>query len=352
MTILNVEVPATEYTVQPCPEDHLSFSMKLMVMALQLYQDKVEKSFCPYVQYAYDKLTQFVDSRKEMTQRSYWYFCEHAYNQFFVHEAFHQLARARTKAKEIGADTPLHSSTKLDGYAWIQDHGEIKHVPKERLQDDELPEYNEDEHMQEEETEDVPVEEEPAGDEFKGVPVEEEPADETMEAMLDVLKVEEEPEESSQQKDEKEPNREEVPDPILYPKVSVKIRKEEPGVPDDKTSGPATPPAEGACSPSGEVVPGQLDQQDQAEEEEPMDIYVYYNNEDCWGQFMISHLRENHVALLRRLVFITGRAVDDGSRPLPQTPDDIYPFSLGLFMEVVQDMTFPDFMNFVYSAYW
>ena len=246
----------------------------------------------------------------------------------------------------------MHSSTKLDGYAWIQDHGEIKHVPKERLQDDELPEYNEDEHMQEEETEDVPVEEEPAGDEFKGVPVEEEPADETMEAMLDVLKVEEEPEESSQQKDEEEPNREEVPDPILYPKVSVKIRKEEPGVPDDKTSGPATPPAEGACSPSGEVVPGQLDQQDQAEEEEPMDIYVYYNNEDCWGQFMISHLRENHVALLRRLVFITGRAVDDGSRPLPQTPDDIYPFSLGLFMEVVQDMTFPDFMNFVYSAYW
>ncbi|CAL1157635.1 unnamed protein product [Cladocopium goreaui] len=128
----------------------------------------------------------------------------------------------------------------------------IKHVPKERLQDDELPEYNEDEHMQEEETEDVPVEEEPAGDEFKGVPVEEEPADETMEAMLDVLKVEEEPEESSQQKDEEEPNREEVPDPILYPKVSVKIRKEEPGVPDDKTSGPATPPAEGACSPSGD----------------------------------------------------------------------------------------------------
>jgi hypothetical protein len=55
---------------------------------------------------------------------------------------------------------------------------------------------------------------------------------------------------------------------------------------------------------------------------------------------------------LRRLFFITGRAVDDGSRPLPQTPDDIYPFSLGLFMEVVQDMTFPDFMNFVYSAYW
>ena len=45
MTILNVEVPATEYTVQPCPEDHLSFSMKLMVMALQLYQDKVEKVF-------------------------------------------------------------------------------------------------------------------------------------------------------------------------------------------------------------------------------------------------------------------------------------------------------------------
>ena len=138
LTDPTVQVPATEKTVQPIPEDHFSFSTKMMAMSLQLYQEQVEHRFCPYAQFAYDKLVHFVDSRKELTQQSYRYFCEHAYNQFFVHEAFHQSARSRTRAKDIGNDTPLPESTKLSAYVWVQDDKAYKHVPKQRLLDDEV----------------------------------------------------------------------------------------------------------------------------------------------------------------------------------------------------------------------
>ena len=51
-------------------------------------------------------------------------------NQFFQHEAFHQSARARTKAKDLGAGD-FHTSTKLDGYAWLANTDKIVHVPKD-----------------------------------------------------------------------------------------------------------------------------------------------------------------------------------------------------------------------------
>ena len=112
MTEPDVQVPMTKKTIIPDPETHVT---KLMVLAIDLYQQEAPRDFCPYTNFAYKKLTQFVDSRKELTAQSYRFFVEHAYNQFFQHEAFHQSARARTKAKDLGAGE-FHTSTKLDGY--------------------------------------------------------------------------------------------------------------------------------------------------------------------------------------------------------------------------------------------
>ena len=117
-----VVVPSTYKTVIPEPELHFSFSTTLMVMAIELYQQEAERSFCHYVTYAHRKLVQFVESRKQMTAESYRFFIEHAYNQFLQHESFHVSARSKTKAKDIGASGELHTSTRLSGYlAWKWD---------------------------------------------------------------------------------------------------------------------------------------------------------------------------------------------------------------------------------------
>ena len=100
MTIPGMQVPMNKKTVIPEPERHFSFSTKMMVMAIDLYEDEAPSNFCHFTTFALRKLKQLVDSRKEMTAQSYRFFVEHAYNQFFQHEAFHQSAIARTKVKE------------------------------------------------------------------------------------------------------------------------------------------------------------------------------------------------------------------------------------------------------------
>ena len=134
MTDPNVEVPMTKKTIIPDPETHFSFSTKLMVLAIDLYQNEAPRGFCPYTNFAYKKLTQFVDSRKDMTAQSYRFFVEHAYNQLFQHEAFHQSARARTKAKDLGAGE-FHTSAKLDGCVWLANTDKMVHVPKDQADD-------------------------------------------------------------------------------------------------------------------------------------------------------------------------------------------------------------------------
>ena len=71
-------------------------------MAIDLYEDEAPANFCHFTVFALNKLRQFVDSRKELTAQSYRFFVEHAYNQFFQHEAFHQSAQARTKVRGCG----------------------------------------------------------------------------------------------------------------------------------------------------------------------------------------------------------------------------------------------------------
>ena len=105
-----------------------------MVLAIELYQHEAPRDFCPYTIFAHRKLTQLVDSRKDLTAQSYRFFVEHAYNQFFQHEAFHQSARARTKAKDLGAGE-FHTSTKLDGYVWLANTDQMVHVPKDQADD-------------------------------------------------------------------------------------------------------------------------------------------------------------------------------------------------------------------------
>ena len=105
----------------------------MMIMAIDLYEDEVPASFSHFTVFALNKLRQFVDSRKELTAQSYRFFVEHAYNQFFQHEAFHQSARARTKVRECGLGD-FHLSTKLDGYIWIAGKEKIAHIPGKEQQ--------------------------------------------------------------------------------------------------------------------------------------------------------------------------------------------------------------------------
>ena len=105
-----------------------------MVLTIDLYQNEAPRDFCPYTNFAYKKPTQCVDSRKDMTAQSYRFFVEHAYNQFFQHEAFHQSARVRTQAKDLGSGK-FHISIKLDGYDWIANTEKMVHVPKDQADD-------------------------------------------------------------------------------------------------------------------------------------------------------------------------------------------------------------------------
>ena len=134
MTIPGITVPMNKKTIIPDPEKHFSFSTKMMVLAIELYQEEAPRDFCHYTTFAYRKLKQFVDDRKDMTAQSYRFFVEHAYNQFFQHETFHQSARARTKAKDLNAGA-FHTSTKLSGYVWVASSEKVAHVPKDQADD-------------------------------------------------------------------------------------------------------------------------------------------------------------------------------------------------------------------------
>ena len=114
-----------------------------MVLAIELYEQEAPGDFCHYTTFAYRKLKQFVDDRKEMTAQSYRFFVEHAYNQFFQHEAFHQSARARTKAKDLNVGD-FDTSTKLDGYVWVASSEKIAHVPKDQADDADMEDDDDD----------------------------------------------------------------------------------------------------------------------------------------------------------------------------------------------------------------
>ena len=67
MTIQGITFPMNKRTVIPEPERHFSFSTKMMIMAIDLYEDEAPASFSHFTVFALNKLRQFVDSRKELT---------------------------------------------------------------------------------------------------------------------------------------------------------------------------------------------------------------------------------------------------------------------------------------------
>ena len=139
MTIPGMTAHMNKNTAIPDPEAHFSFSTKLIVLGIELYLRDAPRDFCHYTNFAYKKPFQLVEGRKDMTAQSYRFFVEHAYSQFFQHEAFNQSALARTRTKDLSAGE-FHSSTKLDGYVWIATRDKIVHIPKDHAEDDEMQE--------------------------------------------------------------------------------------------------------------------------------------------------------------------------------------------------------------------
>lgn len=92
----------TRKSVIPGPEIHFTFSTKLRVMAIDLYLQENARTFSPFGHLALQKLRDFVDLRKDMTQESNRFFVEHACNQFFLHAAFLNSAKSGTHAKPVG----------------------------------------------------------------------------------------------------------------------------------------------------------------------------------------------------------------------------------------------------------
>ena len=135
LTNPNTTVPTTSKTVIPEPEKHFLFSTSLMVMAIELYQQESERKFCHFVNYAHQKLVNFVESRKQLTTESYKFFIEHAYNQFVTHSAFHTSAVSKTKAKDITGHGITQVSTKLSGYVWIGSETKLVHTTADQADD-------------------------------------------------------------------------------------------------------------------------------------------------------------------------------------------------------------------------
>ena len=58
MTIQGITVPMNKRTVIPEPERHFSFSTKMMIMAIDLYEDEAPANFCHFTIFALNKLRQ------------------------------------------------------------------------------------------------------------------------------------------------------------------------------------------------------------------------------------------------------------------------------------------------------
>ena len=124
------EVPPEPSNVIPKPEKHFSFSTTLMVLATELYFAKVpDHKLSSYAKFPYQKLVEFVESRKEMTRSSYRHFVEHAYTQFVQHKSFHSAACSKTTTKDVYASGMFDTSTKLEAYTWVTNHGRVARMP-------------------------------------------------------------------------------------------------------------------------------------------------------------------------------------------------------------------------------
>eukprot|EP00435_Cladocopium_sp_Y103_P007060 s520_g2.t1 len=272
-----------------------------MLLAIQLYREMSDYNFHPFTQSAYEKLESYVESKRQLTKESHRHFVEHAYNQFFVHPAFLESARSRTRAKDIGASEPLGTSTKLEGYVWIQGSTGTKRIPKSKV---------------EEMDDDVPMPD----------PPQDTPYDEFAEEM----KVDEDqPEQQRQQPPEADADadQEEVPNVPLF-EVKIREPKDTRSLEEEKVS----KHKEGS----------------EKSEESYEQVFIYHSAEDRFGQFIMSHFSEEDQTCWKQLVLcLRNVALNDDEEPtnLPQTLDEVSPWSATLMMEVIASEQFHTIME-------
>eukprot|EP00435_Cladocopium_sp_Y103_P034633 s133_g9.t1 len=129
----NKEYKLNKFNIVPFPEKHFSFSTKMMLLAIQLYQERADHQFHPFTQFAYEKLESYVESKKQLTKESYRHFVEHAYNQFFV--------------EEMDDDVPMPEEKRPDPYSEFPDEMKVdedqqepqEEQPHETKADQEVP---------------------------------------------------------------------------------------------------------------------------------------------------------------------------------------------------------------------
>ena len=131
----SVVIPSTSKTVNPEPEKHFSFSTMLTVMAIELYQDESERQlFATMSPMLIKNLSNFVESRKQMTVESYRFFIENAYNDFFHMSLFAPLRVPRPRPRTLALqEFSIHPQSLLVMCGLVDT--KLVHVPEDQTGD-------------------------------------------------------------------------------------------------------------------------------------------------------------------------------------------------------------------------
>ena len=284
------EVYADSSNVKPEPERHFSFSTTLMVLAVELYFENVpDHKLCPYARYSYRILMEFVESRKELTKESYRHFVEHAYNQFFQHEAFHSSACSKTHAKDLSAGE-FTTFTKLKAYTWVTNNGRVARIKKKYATTYQMPDVHEE------------------VDDVENMEVEDDEQELALQAVL-------------------EPDAAEI---LGIPPEEVLRAQDQQEEEVDYES-----------SPEGEQP--RVDPGDFSKEERP-DLPYASTPQEKYGNFMVSQLTRQQEQLLKHWTLSMGRFVgEDEDAPVPRSMEDINTFQTAMMIDVVADANHQEF---------
>ena len=310
------EVYADYNTVKPEPEKHFSFSTTLMVLAVELYFESVpDHKLCPYARYSYRTLMEFVESRKELTKESYRHFIEHAYNQFFQHEAFHSSACSKTHAKDLSAGN-FKTSTKLKAYTWVTNDGRVARIKKTYATTYRMPDVP---------AQTVPVQATPMQDD--------EEEDDVEEIEVENMEVEEVEEE------EKDDEQDLVLQVVLEPDAAEIL-----GIPPEdvlREQERQEEEVDYGSSPEGEEPRAELGH---SSKEERPDLPYASTPQEKYGNFMVSQLTRKQENLLKHWNLSMGRFVEeDEGIPVPRRLEDINTFQTAMMIDVIAEANHTEF---------
>ena len=308
------EVYADYNTVKPEPEKHFSFSTTLMVLAVELYFESVpDHKLCPYARYSYRTLMEFVESRKELTKESYRHFIEHAYNQFFQHEAFHSSACSKTHAKDLSAGN-FKTSTKLKAYTWVTNDGRVARIKKTYATTYRMP--------------DVPAQPVPG----QAASMQDEEEDDVEEIEVENMEVEE-------VEEEKDDDQELVLQVVLEPDAAEIL-----GIPPEdvlREQERQEEEVDYGSSPEGEEPRAELGH---SSKEERPDLPYASTPMEKYGNFMVSQLTRKQENLLKHWNLSMGRFVEeDEGIPIPRRLEDINTFQTAMMIDVIAEANHTEF---------